>query len=263
MASYDSGIRYGFARFDEPEGSASTKPSTMIDISRLFEIHYDDPAHSLAELTAFGTAVLQRLIANNPGDIFNPSITGVTTALFALGNCAGDDLTKLGIRKAAVLAKDTFRENLPKKLERIEAKIKAAYENFDGEVMACFPGGRSAFDRETDDKLHEKFTPLIANLATRIPVMGPTAHADAGGLLSTWLALHAASETAYGNKTATQEEKAEARHNLCVQLILATLTVAKEFIGQKDKAAVYFPQHLLQDHPAAPPEPPAPPVPTP
>lgn len=93
--------------------------------------------------------------------------------------------------------------------------------------------------------------------------MGTQAHGDATGLLSTWIALHAANETAYGNKTATEEEKAEARQNLCVQLALATLTVAKEYIGQTDKADLYFPQHLLEDHPAAPPVPvpPTPPVP--
>jgi hypothetical protein len=180
MARYDSGVRYDSgARYNEPEGKPTSKPSTMISIRRFFAHHHDDPEHSLAELTAYGTAVLQRLIANNPGDVFNNTITGITTALATLAQCSGDDQTKLGIRKAAVLAKDTFRENLPKKLERIEAKIKAAYDDFAGEVLACFPGGRTAFDRETDDKLAERFTPLIAGLAVRIPVMGSQAHADA------------------------------------------------------------------------------------
>ena len=264
MARYDSGVRYDSgARYDEPEGKPKPKTSTMISIRRIFARHHDDPKHSLAELTAYGTAVLQRLIANNPGDVFNNTITGITTALAILAQCSGDDHTRLGIRKAAVLAKGTFRENLPKRLERIESKIKAAYENFDGEVLACFPGGRTAFDRETDDRLAERFTPLLAGLAARIPVMGVQAHGDAGGLLSTWLALHAANETAYGNKTATQEEKATARANLCRQLDLAVLTVAKECYGDEDKADLYFPQHLLEDHPAQDPEPPAPPVPTP
>jgi hypothetical protein len=215
----------------------------MINIRTFFARHHNDRQHSLAELTAYGTAVLQRLIANNPGDVFNNTITGITTALAILAQCSGDDHTKLGIRKAAVLAKDTFRENLPKKLERIESKIKAAYENFDGEVLACFPGGRTAFDRETDDKLAERFTPLLAGLAVRIPVMGVTAHNDAGGLLSTWIALHAANETAYGNKTTTQEEKANARAALCDRLDLAVLTVAIHHHGDEDKADLYFPQH--------------------
>jgi hypothetical protein len=84
---------------------------------------------------------------------------------------------------------------------------------------------------------------------------------DASGLLSSWIALHAASETAYGNKSATQEEKANARANLCRQLDLAVLTVAKEFLGDEDKADLYFPEHLLQDHPAQQPTPVNPPVP--
>ena len=233
----------------------------MINLRPFFARHHDDRQHSLAELTSYGTAVLQRLIANNPGNAFNNIITGLTVALATIGQCSGDDLTKLGIRKAAVLAKDTFRENLPKKLERIESKIKGAYENFAGEVLACFPQGRSAFIHATDDKLTESFTPLLAGLVVRIGVMGPTAHGDASGLLSTWIALHAANETAYGNKTATQEEKAHARTALCDALDLAVLTVAIHHHGDEDKAALYFPQHLLEDHPPAPPPvtPPTPP----
>ena len=235
----------------------------MINIRTFFARHHDDRQHSLAELAAYGTAVLQRFIANNPGDVFNNTITGLTVALATLGQCSGDDLTKLGIRKAAVMAKDTFRETLAPKLKRIESRIETAYENYAGEVQACFPNGRTAFDSATDDKLAEQFTPLLAGLAVRIPVMGPTAHGDAGGLLSTWIALHAANETAYGNKSATQEEKAAARKALCDQLDLAVLTAAKQFHGDEDKADLYFPTHLLEDHPPQQPEPVNPPTPTP
>ena len=235
----------------------------MISLRRFFARHHNSAEHSLAELTAYGTAVLQRLIANNPGDVFNNTITGITVALATLAQCSGDDQTKLGVRKAAVLAKDTFRENLPKKLERIEAKIKAAYENFAGEVQACFPNGREIFNTSTDDLLAERFTPLLAGLGVRIPVMGATAHNDAAGLLSTWIALHAANETAYGNKSATQEEKAAAREALCDKLDIAVLTVAIQFHGDEDKADLYFPTHLLEDHPPQEPEPQNPPVPVP
>jgi hypothetical protein len=261
MARFDSGVRYDSgARYDEPEGNPTPKPSTIISLRRFFARHHDDPEHSLAELIAYGTAVLQRLIANNPGDVCNNTITALTVTLATLAQCSGDDQTKLGIRKAAVLAKDTFRENLPKKLERIEAKIKAAYENFAGEVQACFPNGRNIFNTSTDDQLAERFTPLLAGLATRIPVMGTTAHGDAGGLLSTWIALHAANETAYGNKSATQEEKANAREAFCDQLDIAVLTVAIQFHGDEDKADLYFPQHLLEDHPPQQPQPVNPPT---
>lgn len=230
----------------------------MINLRTLFAHHHNDRQHSLAELTAYGTAVLQRLVANNPGNVFNTTITGITTALAILGQCYGDDLAKLGIRKAAVMAKDAFRETLAPKLKRIQSKIESAYENYAGEVQACFPQGRAAYDNATDDQLAATFNPLITGLAARTGVMGPQALADAGGLLSTWLALHAASELAYGNKSATQEEKANARENFCHQLDLAALTVAKEFLGDEDKADLYFPQHLLKDHPAQPPVQPTP-----
>jgi hypothetical protein len=79
----------------------------------------------------------------------------------------------------------------------------------------------------------------------------------AGGLLSTWLAIWGASETAGGAKTATQEQKKTARENLQLELFRNLLHIALNFPRQPEKLPLYMQQSLLEDHPhQAPPAPP-------
>ncbi len=262
MARFDSGVRFDSgARFDEPEGNASRPRTSMIKISRFFKIIFSDPEISLNELIAFATDAQERMVANNPGALFNALITATATALTTLGNCFSDDITKLAFRKAAKQAKDTYRRALPGHINKIYGKVLGQYGDSAPQITQCFPAGRSIFQTEVDDALDDRLQALINGLAPLVPVMGPEAHADAGGLFSTWIALYAASESTTGAKSNTQEGKAAARAVLERQLMINLLTIAKQFVGEEDKANVYFQEHLLEDHPASEPEPPEPPVP--
>jgi len=231
----------------------------MIQLRRYFSVPFRDPNISLDELVAFATDHLQRLVANNPGAAFNTLITATTVALTTLGNCSSSDLVKLGIRKAAKDAKDAFRTALPGNLRKISGKVAGQYGEPSAELTQCFPQGRTVFTTCADDALDEHLQSLVAALTPLVGVMGPDALADAGGLLSTWLVLYGASETATGSKTATEAEKRAARTTLERQLAVNLLTLALHFLDQEDKADTYFQQHLLEDHPAQEEDPPPPP----
>jgi len=256
---YDSGIRYSDG------GSAPTSRSTMIKLRRLFEVHFRDPEISLNELVAYATDSHQRTIANNPGAAFNAIITATTTALATLGNCTTDDITRLALRKAAKQAKDTFRDALPGNIAKIHGRVVGQYGDPSPQVTQCFPNGRTIFNKCVDDAVDNHLQALINGLTPLAPVMGPETLADAGGLLSTWLGLYAASESTTGAKTTTQAEKAAARAALERQLSINALTIALHFLDQPEMADVYFQQHLLEDHPAGEEEeePPPPPPPGP
>jgi hypothetical protein len=116
------------------------------------------------------------------------------------------------------------------------------------------------------------------NLTPHVPAMGPVGAAalgDAGGLLSTWLGLFAASGSTTGAKTTTEKEKRDAKENLAAKLHVALLTIALQKATEasdlkrtvtdansETTATLYFRPDLLVD-PAAPPEdePPAPTIP--
>lgn len=230
----------------------------MIDIARYFAIPFSDPAISLNEILAFATDSHQRMIANNTGGAFTANIAATATAIATLGTTSADDITKLGLRKAAKQAKDTFRATLPAAIHKIHAKVLAQYGDPSPQLTQCFPAGRSIWQSEVDDKIDDRLQALINALNPLIITMGGTATADTTALLNAWTALYNASEASTGAKSTTQADKKAARDALDRQLSLNVLAVAIKFIGQPEKAAVYFQQHLIEDHPAAPPAPPVP-----
>ena len=235
----------------------------MIKLSRYFTIPFRDPAISLDELIAFATDHLQRMVANNPGAALNGFITATTVALTTVGQCSSSDIVKLGIRKAAKDAKNTFREALPGNIRRIAQRVAGQYGDPSTEVTACFPNGREIFKDCRDDKVDDHLQALVTALTPLAPVMGITALGDAGGLLSTWIALYAASEASTGAKTTTEAEKNSARAALERQLTLNVLGLATLFLDQEDKPDLYLQQYLLGTTAAPEEEEPEPPVPPP
>ncbi len=221
----------------------------MIDLHRFFEVPFDETGLGLDRLIAFTTDHLQRLISNNPGALFNGRINATTTALNAVEACTTDDMSKLGLRKARVQVKDTFREVLPEQVAKIFAAVAARYGMSAPEVAECFPFGRKIFSDCRDDKVENHLQALINGLTPHTADLGPQPLADAGGLLSTWLAVYAASESSTGAKTSTQEGKRNARLNLQLELFKNVLTLGLNFARQPEKLSLYMRQDLLETHP--------------
>ena len=219
----------------------------MRDLSRFLEVPFDDPGVSMDELIAFSTDHLQRMIANNPGALWNLRITATSTALLAVENCATDDLTKLGLRKSRIMAKDTFRQALPEKIAMINAAVVAKFGPNAPEITECFPSGRSIFSSCADDAVNNHLQTLINALTAHQPALGPIPLGDAGGLLSTWTAVYAASESSTGAKTTSEDAKRKARLALQLELFKNLLTIAMNFAREPEKVTLYMRQSLLED----------------
>lgn len=248
---YASGARYGML-----EQVPST--SRMIALNRFLSNPFDDAAISLAELLAFSTDHLQRMIANNAGGEMTPRIGPTTTALGVVQDCATDDLTKIGIRKARKQAKDTFREMLPQNVAKIMGAVVARYGPDAPEVVECCPQGRSIFSSCRDDQVELHIDTLLNGVTAHQADLGAPLVAQTAALQTGWLAVYAASEASTGAQTTSQEGKRAARENLQLMLFLNLLHIAALFPRQPEKLALYMTQSLLENDTPAEPEPPAP-----
>ena len=241
----------------------------MLRFDRFFINPFDDDSISLAELSAYTTDHLGRMVANNPGALLNGRINATTVAFTTLESCATDDGVKLGLRKARVMIKDQFRTSLSVQLGYIEGAIKSFFKAQSPEVLLeCFPEGLTAIAKSRDDGVNNHLMRLVTALTARtVPTgsMPATTLNDASGLLSTWTAIYAASESSSANKTATENEKRAARKNLQFELFTNLLFLAGQFPGETDKATLFMRQSLLENPTRSEeePEPPAPPAPTP
>src|SRR5438034_250921 len=142
-AFYDSGVRY-----NEP---ATVKATHMKDLHGFLVNPFDDHNISIAELTAFSTDHLQRMIASNPTGDFTDRITATASSLGLVESQFSGDLTKLGLRKASKDAKDNFRKTLPATMAKLAAAIDAKYGPNSPVLTECCPQGRTIFSTSTDD----------------------------------------------------------------------------------------------------------------
>jgi hypothetical protein len=251
FASFDSGVRW-----DSPDAH----PTTMRTLASFLENPFDDDGISIAELIAFSTDHLQRLIANNPGGELTPRITATTPALTQVENCITDDQGKLGIRMAAKAAKDAYREQIPVEVKRIEAGFISAFGADSPILLQALPQGRSIFQTCRDDQMENHLQVLLTATTAHQASLAPATLTLATTVKNTWVTLYNASEASTGSKTTTQEGKKLARENLQLMLFLNLLKLAEMFPRQPEKLSLYMMQHLLEN-PSSPDEPEPPPAP--
>lgn len=224
----------------------------MRDLSRFFENPFDDHNLSTDEVLRFTSDHLQRMIANNPGAILNLRINATTTALTGFTQSLTSDEAKRGARKARKQTKDAFRTSLPTQMAKIYAAVVAKFGPGSPELSECFPQGRSVFASCSDDALESHLRVVIQGITTHQSDVGASVLNDASGLLSTWLVVYAASESATGAKVSAQHGKNDARKALQLELFKNLLTLALNFPRQPEMAAVFIQQSLLENRSSAP-----------
>ncbi len=199
------------------------RPRHMIDLAKFYLNPFDDVKISLNNLIDYSSTHLQRMVTNNPGALLNARITGTTTALTALDNSMQDNEARLALRMARVQSKDAFRAALPEHLSRVYGAVVAAFGTESAVLTECFPRGRTPFFTCPDDQLDDKLQALHACLTPYAAQVGAVHLDNLGGLLSTWIALLASVETASALKNSSESTRRNAR------------------------AALYCPQHLLEN----------------
>ncbi len=224
----------------------------MITLNRFLVNPFDDRNISLDELVAFATDHLQRMIANNPGGVFDARIAATQAALTVLGQGTTNDLIKLGLRKAGKLVKRQFRASLSGRLIRIYGTVVGALGGRHAGVVECFPLGRRIFTRCPDDLLAGHLRHLRDALAERQADLGTAVADEAESMLGTWTVLHEASEASTGEKVATEEGRRQARAAVQRELFRNLLTLALHLTeepenNEPDRLSLYMQPHWLRD----------------
>ena len=252
MARFDHALWESGARYEEPEDLNLIHPTSMRKLSTFLENPFNDPNISLAELLAFSTDHLQKMIANNPGGVFTARIAATGTALTAVENTATDDLTKLGLRKARKQAKNAFRKALPGSIGKLAAAVEAKFGPKAPETAQCLPQGRTVFSDCTNDTVANHLQTLVNGVTALQAQLGAPVVTEATGLLTAWTAVYTTSESSGGAKRSPEAARKSARENLQLEWFKNLLTLALNFPRQPEQLGLYMQQGLLEDHPIKP-----------
>jgi len=254
FATFDSGVR-----FDSPDAH----PTTMKRLTIYLENPFDDPGISKAELLAFTTDHLQRMIANNESGELTARITATTSSYQHVCDCLSDDGSKLGLRKARNQAKKTFREEtLRRSVARIEGGITSAYPDSTLVLLEALPNGRTVFNTCRDDEVAAHIAVLHIAVTAHAADLAPAIVTLAGTLVSQWTAILDACGETTGQKAATENDMRLARQDLQLMLFLNLNKLGEMFPRQPEKLSLYMQQHLLENRSSSEEEEPPTPEPT-
>jgi hypothetical protein len=234
----------------------------MKDLRNYLSNPFNDSHISMAQLLAFSTDHVERMTANDPGGLFTARVAATTAALDSVHTAFSDDDTKLGVRKASKMAKNSFRAALPQSIGKLAVSVEGKFGEGSPEFVKCFPRGRRVFSASPDDELADHLQTLSNGITSLQPTLGAQTVTDAKALLTDWNTVYAPSETSTGAKTTTQQAKAAARAALQEELFTNLLTIALNHRSQPAKLDVMMQPSLLGiNHTPAPvpaPEPAAP-----
>jgi hypothetical protein len=257
MARFDFSFFDSGVRFDTPDANPSSR---MRNLARFLDNPFDDKHISEAELAAFTTDHLERMIANNNNNELTARITATQSAFDLFAECASDDGVRLALRRARKLAKDNYRTvTIIRDVIRIEGALVSAYGKDSPVILEALPGGRTIFQECRDDQVGAKLDILHSAVMAHQADLVPAIVTLTTALKTNWLAVYAASEASTGSRSTTQDGKTMASDGLRLMLYLNLCKLMEMFPRQPEKLPIYMQQHLLENPESAKePEPPAP-----
>ena len=236
----------------------------MMKLARWFEIQFSDKDFSIAELLDFSQDHLGRLATQNTDDRYDEMLTATTTAYEGLGGTVSNETTAQAVQKARTNAKVSHLKAILERVRRLSGSVVGTFGQDSSEYLEFFPQGLKDWNAARESEITGLLNRVIAAAGTHLPAMT----AELTALKTTWITLLAAASGGRAATTAKGEARATAVAALQLQLTKNLLDIAREFVGQPNKANDFFDESRLYnrtlngpDQP--PPDPPPPPVPLP
>jgi hypothetical protein len=214
-----------------------------MDLSRFLENPFNSGKTSVAQLLAFTTDHLQRMVTHDTDGALTARIAATSSLLAIVEDGVSDPKAKLGLRKARKQVKNDFHANLAENVARIGAAVVSKFGADTPEITDCLPHGHAVFSECRDDQVAAHLQKLIDGVTTLQPELASAA----GNLLAAWTTVYKACEISTTRNTSSQESKNAARAGLQNVLFINLLEIAGMFPGQPDKLDRYMRQSLLEN----------------
>ena len=229
----------------------------MLDLKRLFEIWFQDPAFSVVEKLSFAGDHQGRLIANNNvddpvtgGSAFDTLVAEFATVYQTAGGVTSSENIALAVRKARTFAKAQHLELLKDTVSKREGGIEESFGKESVQYLTFFPQGLTQYRTMKEAEV----LPLLDQFISAANTYKPTLLGEFNGLRSTWLAVSGQAAQQAGAVSGADSAQDVAMAALEKQLMKNALTIALFFLtnepddaAREAKAALYFDQSKLHN----------------
>jgi hypothetical protein len=217
----------------------------MRQLFKYFQILFLSMQLSRERLKLFTEDHIQKLTANNPGGIFTAILTAVTNAYTAYYGDLSNEAVLDAVKQGKTVAMNASRDAVEKYIREGEKLIAYTYRNNKPVYEEFYPQGMTEYykaDLPTFGTIADRFK---SALTTHAADFTPVFVADYNTVYTTFTSNRTAQLLAFGNLGGEREELATTKEDLAKQLTTNLLTIALEYVGDEDKADVYFNQGIL------------------
>lgn len=217
----------------------------MKKISDLFSDFFDNERISNLRLDTYAKDHLARIVANNPGSVFDSIITNTQDAISKFGqalNAIGGDI---GDRKASTFTKNQAREAFNAFIRQKEGIIKGTFGKPSAAYTQFFPDGLSPFSTASDQGYELLLNNIKDRAAQYETELGIPFGTQVNQLADAYLNAEADQTDEKGDVSASRDQLADVTRKLQAQLTINALTIALQFPLDTTKYNVYFDTSLL------------------
>ncbi len=217
----------------------------MKKIIDLFTNFFDSERITNLRLDTYTKDHLARLIANNPGGVFDDIINDTENAHNAFVKALNDVGGDIGDRKASTLTKEQARENFNAFIRQREGLIKSTFNKPSAPYTLFFPDGLSPYSFATDQEYELLVNNIVARANQFETELGTPFKDAATAAADAYLTAEQSQTNEKGDVSATRGKLATATAALTRQLTINALTIALQFPLDATKPEIYFETSLL------------------
>lgn len=232
-------------RFQLIKCSTLKNLNAMIELVKYFRILFMSPKISRERLRDFCRDHLQRLTANNPGGVFTPIITALTTAYNAYNSDLTAYVTKVAQKEGRTLDADAKRTALLKNISDNEKLVAYTYKDNLPVYEEFYPLGITEYNLATQSELStlgERYLNILTVHAADFSAPFITAYTDA---YNDYVAALDENSTVRSGVDTERSDLSTSRDALALQMTKNLLTIALQYAGNESKADIYFDQSIL------------------
>ncbi|MCA9202480.1 MAG: hypothetical protein KDA59_05530 [Planctomycetales bacterium] len=237
----------------------------MLKISRFFETQFTSRQFSRAELLDFTQDHLGRLGQQNDAGQYDEMLSATSAAYEAFGGTVSSEMTAGAIGKARTAAKVALRQTIERRLSGLAGTLHGQFGKESLQFIEFFPRGLN----EVRDAREAEIEPILDRVVAAAGTYLPDSVTELTALRTQWLAVYQAATTGRATTAGANDDRDAAKAALQLQLTRNILDLARQHIGQPEKASVFFDESRLYNATSSPDEPlpdeptPGGPIPTP
>ena len=217
----------------------------MMKLSRLFENPFDDSEISAEELRSFAEDHLGKLRAQ--GSSYAAMLSATEAAYNPFDAALSARAEQIGALGGNTVSKNQVLQLFRTKIRQRRGRVVDAFGEGSAEYREIFPQGLSYYTKTTMETIKQRIDYAVEKFTKYQAQLGAPLVAEFTALRTSFNEARDEQVADKGSVGQARDAVKTTRRALELQLTDNVLTLARQFKGQPEKAAVFFDQSKLED----------------